>query len=393
MSDPPAPSTEPGTDAATVTFWLDDHDHDLRGVRLWQEVRLPGSVLDFTWADGAWTVTVPRPAVDRMEYLFELTRADGSRETLCDPADRVRVGGAFGDHSVREFPEYRAPAWLKREARAGASSDLDIAAAGLAQNITGSLWTPAGLADDAPAGLLVVHDGPEYAHLAAFTRYLAVLADTGTVPPVRAALLAPGPRDQWYSASGAYSRALTGSVLPHLLARVPVTRVVGVGASLGALLMLMAHRRAPGAFDGLFLQSGSFFQRGLDEKEKGFSEFERITRNVAGVLASAGHRRPIPIVLTCGGIEENLGNNRAMRRALVAQGYPVVLREVRDTHNYTAWRDALDPHLSDLLRRVLTPVPDNALDPGGPDPAGANRGRPDPAGADRDGPEPTPEAY
>ena len=27
------------------------------------------------------------------------------------------------------------------------------------------------------------------------------------------------------------------------------------------------------------------------------------------------------------------------------------MREVRDAHNYTAWRDALDPHLTRLVQR------------------------------------------
>jgi len=41
-----------------------------------------------------------------------------------------------------------------------------------------------------------------------------------------------------------------------------------------------------------------------------------------------------------------------MARALAAQGYDVTLREVRDVHSYTAWRDALDPWLTGLLREV-----------------------------------------
>jgi enterochelin esterase-like enzyme len=39
-----------------------------------------------------------------------------------------------------------------------------------------------------------------------------------------------------------------------------------------------------------------------------------------------------------------------MHDALHAQGYRVRLGEVRDAHNWTAWRDAFDPYLLDLLR-------------------------------------------
>jgi enterochelin esterase-like enzyme len=341
------------TSPEDLQFALDDPDHRLAAVRLWQEVRLPSDRLDFRFAAGAWRLTIPRQPVDRMEYLFELTHGDGGRETICDPTNPLRVGGAFGDHSVLEFGSYVHPAWLAATTGPGVIEPIKVDAPELGQSVGGLLWSPARLAPHDRAALLVVHDGPEYDQLARFTQYLAAMIELGRVAPMRAALLAPGPRDEWYSASGRYGRALTGSVLAALRARVDVTAVIGVGASLGALEMLMAHRAAPDAFDGLFLQSGSYFQRGLDASESTFSEFERIARNVSGVVASAGGRRPVPVVLTCGGLEENLGNNRAMARALAAQGYPVALHEVRDVHNYTAWRDALDPYLTNLMIEVV----------------------------------------
>ena len=52
-------------------------------------------------------------------------------------------------------------------------------------------------------------------------------------------------------------------------------------------------------------------------------------------------------MLTCGAAEENIHNNRAMAAALGEQ-----LHEVRDLHNYTAWRDALHPHLTELLQEL-----------------------------------------
>ena len=338
-----------GTNQDTVTFTLKDPEEGrLTSVRLWQEVRIPGDRLAMTWSDGAWTLTIPRPAVDRMEYLFELTHADGGQETICDPANPLRVGGAFGDHSVHQFPEYRLPAWLPVVIEdAGRFADLDVPADGIAHNITGCLWTSGGLDDDTPAGLIVAHDGPEYDQLADLTRYLSAEIALGALPPLRVALLAPGPRDEWYSASGAYGRALTRSRrAASAQSGAPVTQVVGMGASLGALEMLVAHRSAPNAFDGLFLQSGSYFQPGLDDQERSFSEFQRIARSVGGVLASAGSRRPVPTVLTCGGIEENLGNNRAMLRALTCTGV-----------SGRTPRGARRAQLHRLARR-LRPVPD-----------------------------------
>ena len=60
----------------------------------------------------------------------------------------------------------------------------------------------------------------------------------------------------------------------------------------------------------------------------------------------------MPVTLTCGAIEENVQNNRLMAQTLAARGYPAELHEVPDMHNYTAWRDAFDPHLTGLLHRA-----------------------------------------
>ena len=51
-------------------------------------------------------------------------------------------------------------------------------------------------------------------------------------------------------------------------------------------------------------------------------------------------------------IEENVENNRLMVKTLRGRGYPATLGEVPDMHNYTAWRDAFDPYLTELLGRV-----------------------------------------
>ena len=129
---------------------------------------------------------------------------------------------------------------------------------------------------------------------------------------------------------------------------------VGMGASLGGLAMLVTQRRAPGTFGALFLQSGSFFMPRFDAQESGFVRYARIVRVVRRILRAREHPRPVPVALTCGSAEENVFNNRVMARALAEQGYEARLDEVPDLHNYTAWRDAFDPHLTRLLERMWT---------------------------------------
>ena len=129
-------------------------------------------------------------------------------------------------------------------------------------------------------------------------------------------------------------------------------RPVGMGASLGALAMLVTQRRAPGTFGALFLQSGSFFKPRFDSQESGFGRYARIVRVVRRILRASDHRDPIPVQLTSGAAEENVFNNRVMARALAEQGYEARLDEVPDLHNYIGWRDAFDPHLTRLLQQV-----------------------------------------
>jgi enterochelin esterase family protein len=100
------------------------------------------------------------------------------------------------------------------------------------------------------------------------------------------------------------------------------------------------------------LQSGSFFRLRWDRQESGFPRFQRISRFVGQVLYGATAATPIAITLTCGAAEENLANNRAVASALRRQGHAVSLHVNRDAHNYVGWRDALDPHLVQLLARA-----------------------------------------
>ena len=101
---------------------------------------------------------------------------------------------------------------------------------------------------------------------------------------------------------------------------------IGLGASLGALALLHAQRGHPESFDALFLQSGSFFRR-AESYERTFPRYERIARFVGGVHRSRPERT-IPVVLTCGTVEENLAPNRALEASLRSRGYDARLFEI-----------------------------------------------------------------
>ena len=347
----PIAATGPLVERDSIVLRLPDPDEALAGVRLATDRGFPVAAEPFAREADGWTLRMPAPALDRFEYALEVQRADGGHEQWTDPANPLRAPGAFGEKSVLELAGYTAPAWLGAERVPGATDRLTVSSSALGAELEVAIWRPEDARDDEPLPLLVAHDGPELDSLARLTDYSAAHIAAGALPRHRVALLAPGDRDQWYSASALYARTLATRVLPAIADAVSVRRPVGAGVSLGALAMLHAQRRFPESFAGLFLQSGSFFMPRFDAQESGFVRYRRIVRFVRSTLREQP-RRTVPVAMTCGALEENAADNRVMARALAAQGYPVGLHEGRDLHNFTAWRDAWDPHLTRLLHEA-----------------------------------------
>jgi len=304
--------------------------HELRARLPHELVRRPRTRL--------WELTAPRPDVDRIEYQFELVHKDGGSEYVTDPANPLRATGPWGDKSVLELPGYKPPEWLDAEPLVE-PEPVELPSRILRNAVPALLWAHPDADERSP--LLVAHDGPEYAE------HSALLALLGRLPPLRAALIAPVDRNETYSASARYARALVEEILPAL----PTAPVrVGLGASLGALALLHVHRVRPASFDALFLQSGSFFRR-RDRHERWFPRYQRIARFVGTTLAGQA-ARPIPLAISCGNVEENFDSNVVVAEALGRQGYDVDFHEFRDGHNWVAWRDDLHPRLAELIDRA-----------------------------------------
>ncbi|MGP0034026.1 MAG: alpha/beta hydrolase [Solirubrobacteraceae bacterium] len=324
---------------------VEDPEQRLAAVRLCCD--LPLADPEFVRDSSGWVLELPPTGLARLEYKLELSGHDGDTVVVCDPGNPQRAPGAFGEKSVLMAPGYRAPGWLDATGPPATFDELGVRVLG--RELAIRVWSPAG----GRLPLLVAHDGPEYDELAALTRYAGAMIASDALPPFRVALLPPGDRDEWYSASAAYGRALCRRILPAIAVHVEVAgRPVGMGTSLGALAMLQAQRTWSGTFAGLFLQSGSFFIPRFDRNESAFPRYRRIVRFVGGVLRATACSEPVPASMTCGIEEENIRNNRLMVAALGAQGYAATLAEVPDLHNHTGWRDALHPHLTRLLASV-----------------------------------------
>jgi enterochelin esterase-like enzyme len=320
-----------------IGFRLPDPRLRLAAVRLAHELgdRLPH---ELKRRGRAWELTTPAPDVARFEYQLELIDAKGKSEWIVDPANPKTASGPWGDKSVWEEPSYAPPDWVGAEP-VGEVESITIQSKILRAELPALVWAHPDATAQSP--MLIAHDGPEYAD------HSALVVLLGQLPPLRATLLGPVDRNETYSASARYARALAEEILPALP---PAPKRIGLGASLGALALFHAHRRYPESFDALFLQSGSFFRR-ADVHERWFPRYDRIARFVGSV-----HRNPperaIPIVLGCGTVEENLPANRALEESLRARGYDARLHEFRDGHNWVAWRDSFHPHLLRLLQRI-----------------------------------------
>jgi enterochelin esterase-like enzyme len=333
-------------DGGDVVVRYADPGHAVSRVGVWAHLRL-GEV-SMRRVTGGWEVRLSDLPVDRLEYLLDV---DG--ELRPDPSNPLRVPGPFGDHSWIPLPTYREPGWLALDPCPSQRLALTLSRTG-AGRLDAEIWSPAGSSQTDPLPLLVTHDGPEMDAYGGLTAYAGAMIASGRLPSLRVALLTPGPRDKRYAANPAYARALTNRMLPALREAVATTRKpVVMGQSLGAVAALHAAWTTPTAFDGVFLQSGSFFTPELDGHESGFGYWREVTGFVASVhAASQAAPGAPPTTLVCGTAEENHANNLAMRDHLAGVGIRTGWGEVRDTHTWTCWRDTLDPHLTDLLLDV-----------------------------------------
>ncbi|WP_405064019.1 alpha/beta hydrolase-fold protein [Kribbella sp. NBC_01505] len=340
------PDVVSAVEGAEVVFRLGDPAHAFPGVRLWQELGLAADLLEFKPVEYGWELRLARPSVHRMEYLFDI--ADLGMRT--DPTNPRVVGGAFGEHSWLPLPGYVEPAWIGVEPVASTLTPLTVDSPVGAIDV--QVWAPEGITPAFELPLLLSHDGPEFAMYAGLTHYAGAMVASADLPPYRLALIRPTTRNLWYAANPQYAEALTQLVLPTLTTAYKSRQPVLMGASLGALAALHAEWHHPGTFDGLFLQSGSFFTPDTDPQESRFEFYAQVTGFVREVLAAGAAPSTPAVSMTAGATEENVHNNRVMAAHLAELGLAVEFDETPDMHNFTAWRDVLDPDLTELLNRV-----------------------------------------
>ena len=264
-----------------LTFHYPDPGRHLAGIRLEQHAGLPADRLEFDYRDQAWVLDLPAPAAWRLEYQLRLRHPDGREETVNDPANPARVPGAFGDKSVLHCRDYVEPVWLRPPAARGHLAGVDRCRTGGRRRGLDRIWSP----PSADNRVLVAHDGPEYDELAALGQYARRWS-------------APGACRRSTSCCSRPATATTGTPpTPPTPGRWPPTSCPGCRPSSARAGPVGRDGReprragdaaraaaAPGAFAGLFLQSGSFFRPRLRPAESGFPRLpaDRPVRRAGG---------------------------------------------------------------------------------------------------------------
>ena len=333
-----------------IVIRFHDPNHHAVKVMLWADLTTD-LVRDFVRVSGGWELSQAIPPLGRLEYMIEVFDTDDSSSLHLDTTNPRHVDGAFGPHSWLPMPGYAEPAWLGQQQAEAERVTVEVEPE--LGSVRVQMWAPADTDVTTELPLLITHDGPEMDAYGRLTEYVATGIASGKLPPMRVALVAPGARDEWYSANPAYAKAFVEGILPAITEDLPMRgRPILMGQSLGGLIGLYLGWHESSLFDGLFLQSGSYFTAKTDDQESGFATFQQITA-FTGEIQASGPREDLPaITIVCGTAEENLENNQLIAAELERIGADVGWGVVGDGHTWTCWRDLLDPHLTELIQKV-----------------------------------------
>ncbi|HEX6887286.1 MAG TPA: alpha/beta hydrolase-fold protein [Candidatus Nanopelagicales bacterium] len=213
---PAAPRPGPRVDPATgdIEFRVVAEPH-WRPQRIWYHLRHAAQAT-FHHDGDQWVARLPRPPVDRLEYLLSVRWPDGTESLVPDPSNPRRVRGVFGDKSVVELPDYSPPWWLAvaDAADAQARRDAEARAAAHRRAVGLDRRSPAVAGARAGGGLIAV----PMPGAGAVGAEPGATAATEGVASVRVAHSAQPGDDRWRRSPIARARPAGGLVTEHAFA-------------------------------------------------------------------------------------------------------------------------------------------------------------------------------
>jgi enterochelin esterase-like enzyme len=344
--------TIPIVEGAVVTFiWRGEAN----GVSLrhWIFGLESGSALERIPNTDLWYLTLDIPHNSRVEYKFEVHRADRS-EWIEDPRNPNRARDPFGANSVLQGEGYAVPDWVLPDptSRPGLLEPFGFNSKAFGGRRTGQIYLPARFRKSRLYPLLVVHDGSDYVNFASMKIALDNLIERLEIPDMIVAFTDSPNRILEYPNHEQHARFLTEELLPDLTKRLPIldrpqARCL-MGASFGAVAAFSTAYRYPGVWGRLLLQSGSFAFTDIGKSNRRGPLFDKVVEFVNHVRANpmAVSER---VFMSCGVYESLIYENRSLVPLLDSTGMQVKFVEARDGHNWENWRDRLREGLSWLF--------------------------------------------
>lgn len=308
--------------------------------------RFPSTIEFDAHGSDRWLLELDVPHDVRIEYLLEIER-DGHTKTVLDPTNPMAATNPFGTNSVLVGPQWRRIDWMRREVESGELREIRVTSRALAERRHHVIYTPPQLAADAPAPLLIVHDGSDYIYHAGLLRCLDSLIEHRLVEPVRVVGLNPKRRHVHYIGNELHADHVIEEVLPHVQARVPHDgRTAIMGASLGAVASWHCAWRHPDVFEGLFLQSGTF---ALDTHPELTDRMHRTINRFVAAAMEEDRLGAMKVMQTCGRYESLIDWNRTVAESLGSGQTPHRYIETWSGHDWGAWSGTLVDGLRHLF--------------------------------------------
>ncbi|HVJ93222.1 MAG TPA: alpha/beta hydrolase-fold protein [Labilithrix sp.] len=342
----------PIVEGASVTFVWRGEAHAVK-LRHWIFGLESGSSLARIPRTDLWYLTLDIPHGSRVEYKYEIHRADRS-EWVEDPRNPNRARDPFGANSVLLGEGYAVPDWVRPDpnARPGAIEPLSFQSNALGGTRNGAIYLPARFRKSRLYPLLVVHDGSDYLNFAVMKTVLDNLIERLEIPDMIVAFTDSPDRIREYANCEQHARFVTEELLVDLMNRFPIIDAPQarclMGASFGAVAAFSTAYRYPGVWGRLLLQSGSFAFTDIGKTNRRGPLFDKVVEFVNEVRATpfAMSER---VFMSCGVYESLIYENRSLAPLLDSTGMQVKFVEARDGHNWENWRDRLREGLSWLF--------------------------------------------
>lgn len=281
-----------------------------------------------------WYITKQFPENARFDYKFIV---DGN--WITDPLNENITPGGAGNNSTLIMPKYRSEyeqIISESMPRGNLIDNLNYYSDYLNTQMKYHIYLPFEYEKNKINNILYVLDGSDYVNFSKINLVLDYMIHKGEIPRLVAVLADPHERTKEYTIYKPYYEYITKELMPAVENRYmnygdSFDRSV-IGVSWGGLTSIYLAVNAPGKFNRVLSQSGSFWP-------KDWQIFDIIKEAVTP---------QIKFCLQTGTIQDTEEMNDAMFNLLEIKGYPVDYVKYAESHSWGNWKGHLNEGLREL---------------------------------------------